>query len=108
MPFYGDGVYAAFFRGQAQTRKQSAKLLYAYDLEALDSDETLKVLMSMCVIQEIMTMMSKPESLKRGGVLYIEELGCLGRDRFTARTQRGRLAGRSLGFFPLRGAGAIC
>jgi hypothetical protein len=80
MPFYGDGVYAAFFRGQAQTRKQSAKLLYAYDLEALDSDETLKVLMSMCVIQEIMTMMSKPESLKRGGVLYIEELGCLGRD----------------------------
>ncbi len=80
MPFYGDGVYAAFFRGQAQARKQSTKLLYAYDLEALDSDETLKVLMSMCVIQEIMTMMSKPESLKRGGVLYIEELGCLGRD----------------------------
>ena len=80
MPFYGDGVYAAFFRGHAQTRKQSEKLLYAYDLEALDSDETLKVLMSMCVIQEIMTMMSKPESLKRGGVLYIEELGCLGRD----------------------------
>lgn len=81
MPFFGDGIYAPFFRGQANTRKSvSKKLLYAYDLEALDSDETLKVLMSMCVIQEIMTTMARPESLKRGGVLYIEELGCLGRD----------------------------
>ncbi len=80
MPFYGDGVYAPFFRGQAKKRKTSPKLLYAYDLEALDSDETLKVLMSMCVIQEIMTTMGRPENLKRGGVLYIEELGCLGRD----------------------------
>ena len=80
MPFYGDGVYATFFRGQEKTQKTRDKLLYAYDLEALDSDETLKVLMSMCVIHEIMTMMAKPENLKRGGVLYIEELGCLGRD----------------------------
>lgn len=81
MPFFGDGIYAPFFRGQANAKKSvSQKLLYAYDLEALDSDETLKVLMSMCVIQEIMTTMARPESLKRGGVLYIEELGCLGRD----------------------------
>lgn len=80
MPFYGDGVYAAFFRGQEKGQKTEAKLLYAYDLEALDSDETLKVLMSMGVIFEIMTIMSRPENLKRGGVLYIEELGCLGRD----------------------------
>jgi hypothetical protein len=81
MPFYGDGIYAPFFRGQKKGKKiEAQKLLYAYDLEALDSDETLKVLMSMCVIQEIMTTMAKPESLKRGGVLYIEELGCLGRD----------------------------
>jgi hypothetical protein len=80
MPFYSDGVYAAFFRGQGKIKKAEPKLLYAYDLEALDSDETLKVLMSMCVIQEIMTMMARPESLKRGGALYIEELGCLGRD----------------------------
>ena len=80
MPFYGDGVYAPFFRGQAQDCSATDKLLYAYDLEALDVDETLKVLMSMCVIHEIMTIMGRPESLKRGGVLYIEELGCLGRD----------------------------
>lgn len=81
MPFFGDGNYAPFFRGQAKSQKSSSrKLLYAYDLEALDSDETLKVLMSMCVIQEIMTTMARPENLKRGGVLYIEELGCLGRD----------------------------
>ncbi len=80
MPFYGDGVYATFFRGQAQPKKSAPKLLYAYDLEALDTDETLKILMSMCVIQEIMTMMARPENLRRGGVLYIEELGCLGRD----------------------------
>lgn len=80
MPFYGDGVYAAFFRGQSQSKKTTSKLLYAYDLEALDADETLKVLMSMCVIHEVMTIMAKPESLQRGGVLYIEELGCLGRD----------------------------
>jgi hypothetical protein len=80
MPFYSDGIYATFFRGQEKVQKVESKLLYAYDLEALDSDETLKVLMSMCVIQEIMTTMSRPENLKRGGVLYIEELGCLGRD----------------------------
>lgn len=80
MPFYGDGIYAPFFRGTAKKKKTTPKLLYAYDLEALDSDETLKVLMSMSVIHEIMTMMGKPENLKRGGVLYIEELGCLGRD----------------------------
>jgi hypothetical protein len=80
MPFYGDGVYGLFFRGSEKARKAEPKMLYAYDLEALDSDETLKVLMSMCVIHEIMTMMAKPENLKRGGVLYIEELGCLGRD----------------------------
>ncbi len=81
MPFYGDGVYAAYFRGETRKtkKKASSKLLYAYDLEALDSDETLKVLMSMCVIQEIMDMMNRPENLKRGGALYIEELGCLGR-----------------------------
>lgn len=81
MPFFGDGIYAPFFRGQAKSQKSSSrKFMYAYDLEALDSDETLKVLMSMCVIQEIMTTMGRPENLKRGGVLYIEELGCLGRD----------------------------
>jgi len=80
MPFYGDGIYAPFFRGQAQDSSVKDKLVYAYDLEALDVDETLKVLMSMCVIHEIMSIMARPESLKRGGVLYIEELGCLGRD----------------------------
>lgn len=80
MPFYGDGIYAPFFRGQSKKKNSAQKLLYAYDLEALDSDETLKVLMSMCVIQEVMTTMGRSENLKRGGVLYIEELGCLGRD----------------------------
>jgi hypothetical protein len=80
MPFYGDGIYAPFFRGQAQDSSVKDKLVYAYDLEALDVDDTLKVLMSMCVIHEIMSIMARPESLKRGGVLYIEELGCLGRD----------------------------
>lgn len=80
MPFYGDGVYSTFFRGQERSAKTGSKLMYAYDLEVLDSDETLKVLMSMCVINEIMSIMARPENLKRGGVLYIEELGCLGRD----------------------------
>lgn len=81
MPFYGDGIYAPYFRGQVSKKKKaSSKLLYAYDLEALDSDQTLKVLMSMCVIQEITSIMARPESLKRGGALLFEELGCLGRD----------------------------
>lgn len=81
MPFYGDGVYADFFRAETEeVTKAEEKLLYAYDLEALDRDETLKVLMSMCVIFEIMTKMARPENLKRGGALCIEELGCLGRD----------------------------
>ena len=80
MPFYGDGVYATFFRGEAKADRAESKLLYAYDLEALDSDPTLRVLMSMCVIYEVMSIMSRPENVKRGGALYIEELGCLGRD----------------------------
>lgn len=80
MPFYGDGMYAPFFRGQEKRKKSEAKLLYAYDLDALDRDETLKVLMSMSVFNEIETMMSKPENQKRGGVFVLEELGCLGRD----------------------------
>jgi hypothetical protein len=82
MPFYSDGIYAPYFKANDKTKKKSLKntLLYAYDLEALDSDETLKVLMSMCVIHEIMSIMNEPQNLKRGGVLYIEELGCLGRD----------------------------
>ncbi|GHT97383.1 hypothetical protein FACS1894126_1320 [Alphaproteobacteria bacterium] len=80
MPFYGDGVYAEFFRGGEEGERVEGKLLYAYDLEALDADETLKVLMSMSVIFEIMTIMARPENQKRGGILYIEELGCLGRD----------------------------
>jgi type IV secretory pathway VirB4 component len=82
MPFYGDGIYAPYFKAHDLSKKKISKntLLFAYDLEALDSDETLKVLMSMCVIHEIMSIMNQPENLKRGGVLYIEELGCLGRD----------------------------
>ena len=80
MPFYKDGIYAPFFKTPELKKSESVQSLYAYDLEALDADQTLKVLMSMCVIQEILGLMAKPENMKRGGVLYIEELGCLGRD----------------------------
>ncbi|HEX7676327.1 MAG TPA: TraC family protein [Bdellovibrio sp.] len=105
MPFYGDGIYANFLKAPKKKKKALSldKLLYAYDMEALDSDETLKVMMSMSIIYEIMTMMNKPENLARGGVLYIEELGCLGRDNpivgdfIVEATERMR----KMGFFVL-------
>lgn len=104
MPFYGDGVYAPFFRAPKKVKKktnQKPKLLYAYDLEALDADPTLKTLMSMCVFQEAMSIMSKPENLKRGGLFCLEELGCLGKDNPIVEQYADEFAQRlrKLGFF---------
>lgn len=82
-PFYGGGNYARYFRAGSKAKRNSNKLLYAYDLDAFDSNETLKVLMSMSVIHEIMTIMKRPENRGRKGVVEIEELGRFGKNNAT-------------------------
>ena len=81
-PFYGDGIYARFFRGSTGMREKQnskSKLFFIYDLDALDSDPTLQALMTMAVVEEIRQTIKRPEHQGRGGFIVLEELGMLGR-----------------------------
>lgn len=79
-PFYGDGIYAKFFRGSARKDKTASKLFYIYDLDALDSDPILQALMTMSVVEEIRQTIKLPENRGRGGFVILEELGMIGGD----------------------------
>ena len=85
-PFYGDGVYAKFFRGSARScnskdqKKKVPQLFYVYDLDALDGDATLQTLMTLSVIEEIRRILSLPENQGRAGFLVMEEFAMLGRN----------------------------
>jgi hypothetical protein len=80
-PFYGDGLYAKFFReSTSKKKKRKHTLFYAYDLDALSTDETLQSLMTMSVIEEIRQTIKLPENEGRGGYIVIEELGMFGRN----------------------------
>ncbi len=79
-PFYGDGIYAKYFANTSKTKKNSNNKFFVYDLDALDSDETLQALMTMSVIEEIRQTIKLPENEGRGGFIVIEELGMLGRN----------------------------
>ncbi len=84
-PYYGDGIYAKYFKGSVTKKpKNSSKLFYIYDLDALDSDPILQTLMTMSVIEEIRSTIKLPEHEGRGGFIVLEELGMLGRDNPTA------------------------
>ena len=88
-PFYGDGLYAKFFRGGSESKlkgkesqgnqEKKPKLFYVYDLDALDGDATLQTLMTMAVIEEIRCILSLPENQGRTGFLIMEEFAMLGR-----------------------------
>jgi type IV secretory pathway VirB4 component len=84
-PFYGDGVYAKYFKSSSSSQKAKKKFLYIYDLDAL-KDETLQVLMTMSVIEEIRSLILRPENQERGGFIVLEELGMLGRDNPVAKS----------------------
>ncbi len=100
-PFYGDGVYAAYFKGSANPKTDKGKSFYIYDLDALDSDATLQALMTMAVTEEIRRIMKLPENQGRTGFIIFEELGMLGRNNPTASQFIIDLAetGRKLGFW---------
>ncbi len=85
MPFYGDGIYAKYFRGSRKSGGSKLKSFYIYDLDALDADPTLQALMTMAVVEEIRRIIRLPENQGRGGFVIIEELGMLGRDNPTAK-----------------------
>ncbi|MBC85653.1 MAG: hypothetical protein CL677_00620 [Bdellovibrionaceae bacterium] len=83
-PFYGDGVYAKYFKGAENKNNISGNLLFVYDLDAL-KDETLQTLMTMSVIEEIRSIIKLEKHEGRSGFIVIEELGMLGRDNPIAR-----------------------
>ena len=83
-PFYGDGTYAKYFRASSNQMKNDSTTLFVYDLDAL-TDEKLQVLMTMSVIEEIRSLIKRPENQERGGFIVIEELGMLGRDNPVAK-----------------------
>ncbi len=78
-PFYGQGVYAKFFKG-AKSNKEKSKLFYIYDLDALARDPILLPLMSLTVIEEIRSILELPENKGRAGLLILEEFAMLGKN----------------------------
>ena len=81
MPFYGDGSYAKYFRGtSAKNTNRKKSLFYIYDLDALDSDPTLRSLMTIAIFEEIRQTIKRPEFQRRGGFIVLEEMQNLGRD----------------------------
>lgn len=79
-PFYGDGIYAQFFKEGRDDSKRSDCLFYVYDLDALDGDPVLQALMTMAVTEEIRNILNKPEHQGRTGFLVMEEFAMLGRN----------------------------
>src|SRR5207342_1382884 len=49
-PFYGDGIYASFFKNTAISRSDEVADLFVYDLDALSGDSILQTLVTMSVI----------------------------------------------------------
>ena len=82
-PFYGDGIYKKFFSPSPVKKKHKNnpknKLLYIYDLDALDGDEVLQTLMTLSVIEEIRRILSLPQNEGRPSFLVMEEFSMLGR-----------------------------
>ena len=78
-PFYGEGLYAKFFSATCDSSQQK-KLLYVYDLDALDGDPILQTLMTMSIIEEIRRILCLPENQGRTGFLVMEEFAMLGRN----------------------------
>ena len=83
-PFYGDGIYAQYFKGKPRARNAKPKSFYIYDLDALDADPVLQALMTMAVVEEVRRIIKLPENQGRTGFIVLEELGMLGRDNPTA------------------------
>jgi len=78
-PFYGDGLYAKYFRKSSSSLANRNTRYFVYDLDSLDSDPVLQTLMTMSVMEEIRQTIKLPENRGRGGFVIIEELGMLGR-----------------------------
>ena len=82
--FYGDGKYAAYFRGNQHTARDGDCSFYVYDLDALDSDPILKAIMTLSVFEEIKRLIALPQNAGRGGLIVFEEFGQLGGNNPTA------------------------
>jgi len=78
-PFYGDGIYARFFRGGADGAS-TKKRFVIYDLDALDGDPVLQTLMTMAVTEEIRRVLNLPDNRGRQAFVVFEEFAMLGRN----------------------------
>lgn len=82
--FSGDGKYAQYFRGNAESKRDGDCSFYVYDLDPLDADPVLKAIMTLSVFEEIKRLIALPENRYRGGLIVFEEMGQLGSNNPTA------------------------
>lgn len=80
-PFYGDGIYAKFFKGSLkQNHPGEEKLFYIYDLDSIESDKILQSLLTMAVTEEIRRIIRLPQNRGRTSFVVFEEFAMLGRN----------------------------
>lgn len=84
-PFYGDGIYASFFRQTEAKASRARADLHVFDLDGLAADPILQTLVTMSVVDEIRRRIKTDEARTRGGYIVIEELGMLGRNNPVAK-----------------------
>ncbi|CAM6053769.1 unnamed protein product [Sphagnum tenellum] len=102
-PFYGDGIYASFFRSTTETGPSHEETdLFVYDLDALSNDPVLRTLVTMSVIDGIRRRIRSSRARERKGWIVIEELGMLGKNPAAADfVVEAVETFRKLGFFLL-------
>jgi hypothetical protein len=76
-PFYQDGVYSKFFKGQAGSVDNKSSF-YLYDLDAISNDLTLQTLLTMSVTEEIRRILTLEENQDRESFLVIKDFAVLG------------------------------
>ena len=84
-PFYGDGIYAQYFKDKTAPKKTRKKTVFIYDLDALDSDPILQALMTTAVFEEVRQTVMRPENQGQSGFIVLEELGRLGENPIASK-----------------------
>lgn len=77
--FYGDGLYASYFRPSAE-RLAFDKRFYVYDLGQLQGDAVLLNLTVGCIFEEIRQLKLLPENQSREIWAVLDEIAALGRE----------------------------
>lgn len=77
-PFYGDGLYAQYFKSSGSLKQNRHQKFYIYDIDALDENPIIQTLMLISIFSEISQVIRhNPGSW---GFIILEEMQALGRD----------------------------